>query len=88
MLKKLELAQNITKRTKVKKDCKIQDLNHLNLTYQTNVLTITPRKLIERKSKFILISLNSLNGVIPLPPLNQHVDLTEELRENSKIIFF
>ena len=56
MLKKLELAQNITKRTKVKKDCKIQDLNHRALAHQTDVLTITPQKLIGIKSKFILIS--------------------------------
>ena len=54
MLKKLELAQNITKRTKVKKDCKIQGLNHQTLAHQTDVLTITPQKLIEKKSKFIL----------------------------------
>ena len=53
MLKKLELAQNITKRTKVKKDCKIQGLNYRTLAHQTDVLTITPRKLIERRSKFI-----------------------------------
>ena len=54
MLKKLELAQNITKRTKVKKDCKIQGLNHRILAHQTDVLTITPGKLIDRKSKLIL----------------------------------
>ena len=55
MLKKLELAQNITKRTKVKKDCKIHGLNHQTLAHQTDVLTITPRKLIERMNRFILI---------------------------------
>ena len=51
MLKKLELAQNITKRTKVKKDCKIQGLNHRTLANQTDVLTITPRKQKERFHK-------------------------------------
>ena len=55
MLKKLELAQDITKRTKVKKDSKIQGLNHRTLTWQKNVLTITPQKPIERKSIFELI---------------------------------
>ena len=51
MLKKSELAQNITKRTKVKKECKTQSLNHGTHARQIDVLAITTRKPIKRNSQ-------------------------------------